>query len=197
MVVNTDFFIGYMKINNMENKTYAAKMSLTQNETQRVELTQDYQTGVAERIGQLGKALDNIGNYNALWDGATFFRPSLIQHEGLVTLFGCVADFYAGRGFDDYWTRKRFNRIMETCARGSRGKTWRQIVEEQPVCQEIMDDTARSWRLYYAMHQNELRQRISDPISNPTIRNRFRALPLTALACGTFRRGVSQGQVSL
>ena len=184
MVVNTDFFIDYLKTNNQENKTYATNMSQAQNEIQRFELTQDYQAGVTERIKQLGKALDNIGNYNAHWDSKIFFRPSLIQHDGLVTLFGCVANFYSGSGFEDYWTRTRFNRLMETCARGSRGKTWRQIVDEQPVCREIMDDTARSWRLYYAMHKNELQQRMSDSISHSSISNRFRAFPLTALLMG-------------
>jgi len=101
------------------------------------------------RSGQISHALKNFGKFNAQTDKTLFFRPGLINFEGLAQNLGKMADFYANYNNNSpagKQIEERIQQFLAACAPGTQNLSWRQINEQRPVCRQLLGSAVLMYR---------------------------------------------------
>lgn len=94
------------------------------------------------RKNEIAKSIKNFGKFNARSDETLLFRPGLISFSKLAEIIGLMGDYYAGVELKNKALQKQVNEdfqdFLTNCLPLSRRKSWRQINEELPVCQQLI-----------------------------------------------------------
>jgi hypothetical protein len=87
--------------------------------------------------GELYKTYEVFGKFNAEADDNLFFRAGIVNFDGLARQAGRIAGFYANASSQN----KNWNELYTSCSEDLKNKTWSELVEAQPRCQNLLENT--------------------------------------------------------
>ncbi len=87
--------------------------------------------------GELYKTYEVFGKFNAESDDNLFFRSGIVDFDGLARQAGRIAGFYANASAQN----KNWNELYTSCSKDLKNKTWSELVETQPRCQNLLETT--------------------------------------------------------
>lgn len=87
--------------------------------------------------GELYKTYEVFGKFNAESDNNLFFRAGIVNFDGLARQAGRIAGFLANAS----WKNKNWNELYTSCSKDLKNKTWAELVEAQPRCQNLLETT--------------------------------------------------------
>lgn len=93
---------------------------------------------VAFYAGELRRAMATFGSFDAESDADLFFRDGVINFRKLGLAIGRVATFLSGRA-SNAATEQAMNDFIRACESKQFGKTWLEIVQNEPSCQEKLN----------------------------------------------------------
>jgi hypothetical protein len=87
--------------------------------------------------GELKKAIEVAGEFNARTDDNLFFRPGVVDFERFGIQLGRLAEFFAAKDLS-YSQHKAWGSFFQKCATAAVGKTWSELVEDKPECVPLL-----------------------------------------------------------
>ncbi|MES3037770.1 MAG: hypothetical protein V4736_07680 [Bdellovibrionota bacterium] len=100
------------------------------------------------RLQQVKDAFGATSTFNVETDTNLFFRPAVINHAGMVTVWDRLASFYAGYNFFQQ-DKDMFTRWIKHCAPLSAGKTFAELVQSEPSCGSDFEKMAKRYLSQY------------------------------------------------
>lgn len=94
-------------------------------------------------LNEIENSAKVFGNFDAKNDDNLFFRFGLVSFEKMAGYFGKVAGFYSTEG-DSAQTLSAWKDLINQCSINSIGKTWPEIVQQNPVCQNLFSKVFNS-----------------------------------------------------
>lgn len=128
---------------------------------------------------EIYQSLVLFGKFNAETDQNLFLRPGILNFKLLAKSFGRVGSFYAGRGFtNDH--RQKIEQFFIQCAPLSVGKTWSQIRQANPHCDQKFKELIVNYQLYVSSLKSEELARLR-PRDEDFVGARIATFPSTAV----------------
>lgn len=95
-------------------------------------------------LTDLQQALMTFGSFDAQSDVNLFFREGIVDFKKFGFEYGKVASFYAGVQWNKV-TQDRFDSFLNSCLDKHSGLTWQQLVQENPECQSLLNETFKQY----------------------------------------------------
>ncbi len=138
--------------------------------------SQRLQKQINFRFSEIKNAIQFFGKFNAKEDGHLFIRHGLGSFKGLAAQVGQMANYYAGRAYDQE-DKNNLATFLTTCAPKAKGLTWQELNQKDPSCRMLF---IKGLQVYNQKINNKtFKSRLNDNIGEG-----LKVLPTTAVLSG-------------